>query len=159
MDSGNLSLSGRLVSGPCYIWGMSAAGTCRRSQTAQTAEPWHVLQKPAAGAEGPLPALSAAVAPAVAHPGCNMKPDQRLSMSRCMHLTSLEKASAAWHLKRSRKDWDQKAPISSVADICHPSPFLALSCTFLVVWAAAQMLGRDMPLVFMITGHTAGELH
>jgi len=61
--------------------------------------------------------------------------------------------------EEEEKGWDQKARISSVADICHPSPFLTLSCTFLVVRVAAQMLGKDMPLVLKITGHTAGELH
>ena len=57
-----------------------------------------------------------------------------------------------------QKEWDQKARISSVADICYSSPFLALSCTFLVVRAAAEMLGENMPILFEITGHTAGEL-
>jgi len=61
--------------------------------------------------------------------------------------------------EEEQKKWDQKPRISSVADICHPSLLLALSCTSLVVRAAAEMLGKDMSIVFRLTGHTAGELH
>lgn len=54
--------------------------------------------------------------------------------------------------EEEQKGWDQKACISAVAVICRPLPFLALSSAFLVVRAAAEMLGEDMPIVFEITG-------